>query len=273
MKKLSILTVLAALLLFTGCEELEKLCNISAEELGFTEDFTKHFNAAVYVYQQTDRVLRDTTLENAGTAVIDGAICTRTPDSVVIDFGSGVASALDGKIRKGSIRVGISGDYMQAGTEANLVMRSYSEEDQMYDGDIRIVNVSPNANTPALTVEVIKFQADTLKLTSTPMNAAWVSGFDSPEANDDEFNFSGTATLENVNNAETFQGIINSGTPLNINTGCIYTFVSGVIDLVPSNPDKYPTVGIDFVDGDCANVMMVNVDCDGNSLQVPLNIK
>ena len=50
MKKLAIATLSIGLLDMTACEELENLCGITAEDLGFTEDYTNHLNAAIYIY-------------------------------------------------------------------------------------------------------------------------------------------------------------------------------------------------------------------------------
>ena len=90
MKYLSIALLSTSILLFSGCEELENLCGISADDLNFTEDYTKQLNAAVYIYQQADRALRDSALAATGNAEIDGATCTRDQDSIIIDYGNGV---------------------------------------------------------------------------------------------------------------------------------------------------------------------------------------
>ena len=69
MKRLAIATLSISLLALSACEELENLCGISADDLGFTEEYNTHLNAAIYIYQVSDLALRDSTLEATGMAI------------------------------------------------------------------------------------------------------------------------------------------------------------------------------------------------------------
>jgi len=262
MKQISFAFMAAALLLLSGCEELENLCGISSEDLGFTEDYTRQLNAAVYIYQQTDRALRDSTLQAAGTAEIDGAMCTRTADSIVIDFGNGVVGN-DGKERRGSIRLGYSGNYISAGSTASLVLANYYEGDQNLTGTISLANTS-QGNTPIIALTIDEFTANDKTLDGA-ISASWLSGFETEtQPEDDVFELSGGLDLTDATTTNVFNGLFTS--PLRIVNNCPYTFESGVVTLT-STVENLTGLSVDFIDGDCANLFQANVDCDGNPLQ------
>lgn len=268
MRNLAILSITILALTFSGCEELENLCGINQEDLGFAEDYNRHLNAAIYIYEQTDRALRDSVLEVDGFAEIDGAQCTRTPDSIFVDFGNGTIGT-DGKTRYGSYRIAYSGDYTTPGSSAALVLKNYLEGDQAYEGGIGLTNTTSGTN-PVIEVAVNNITVDSLQLAGN-MGAEWLTGFETETApDDDSFQLTGGLTLTNTNSSDDFVGTITN--PLLIEVSCAYTFVSGAVELVPSNPD-FPQLSMDFIDGDCANLFTVFLDCEGNQISFSYPIK
>ncbi len=269
MKKGLLLAAASSFILMTGCEELQNLCGISADDLGFTEDYTHHLNAAIYVYQQTDRALRDADLETNGTAVIDGANCTKTADSLIVDFGNGVVGA-DGIVRKGSYRVGLIGEYNTPGGKANLLLKDYYSEEDLYVGNFAIENVTPSGTAqPKYNIGVNSFALDTLELNGN-LSANWLAGYNTASTTDDDFELAGGASLENTSSLDAYNGTISM--PVLISTGCDYGFVSGIIGLTPTDV-SLPTVELDFLDGDCANLFKATIDCEGNEFSFNLPIK
>ena len=267
MRKLVIGILSITLLATTGCEELEDLCGISADDLGFTEDYTNHLNAAIYIYEMSDLALRDSTLKADGSAVINGAQCTRTPDSLIIDFGNGVSDG--GVTRYGSYRMAYNGEYTDPGSSTSLKLHNFREGDQQYEGMISMSNITSGTN-PEIQINVAELVADSLRLNGM-ITAEWLTGFDT-ETNpaDDSFELTGGQTLTNTNSQDNFAGTITS--PLRIEYSCQYTFVGGMVDLVPSNA-KYPQLSMDFIDGDCANLFNATLDCDGNALSFSFPIQ
>lgn len=262
MKQLSLAIAAASLLLLGGCEELENICGVSSEDVGFTEDYTKQLNAAVYIYQQADRALRDSTLLADGTAEIDGAMCTRTQDSIIIDYGNGV-SGNDGKIRKGSFRLGYSGNYMNTGSTASMKLQNYYENDVPLSGTFGITNTS-QGSTPAITFSIDKLTAADKELDGT-VSANWISGFETETVlEDDVFEISGAVDLTDQTLSNVYSGQFT--TPLRIAYNCPYTFESGVITL-STTVENLSGLSVDFIDGDCANLFQATIDCDGNPLQ------
>jgi hypothetical protein len=268
MRKLAFLSIIIAAISFSGCEELENLCGIGQDDLGFAEDYNKHLNAAIYIYQQSDRAMRDSTLKVAGVAEIDGAQCTRTPDSVIVDFGNGTIGA-DGITRFGSYRIAYTGDYYTPGSSASLMLKNYSQGDQAYEGGISLQNITSGTN-PEIEVNVANLTVDTFQLAGL-MGAEWLTGFETEtDTEDDAFQLKGDLTLTNTNSTDSFTGNITD--PLVIENSCEFTFVGGVVDLVPSNTD-FPQVSLDFLAGDCANLFTVYIDCEGNQFSFSFPIK
>jgi hypothetical protein len=269
MKKTTLAIVASGILLFTGCETLEKLCGFDVDDLGFTEDYTQQLNAAIYIYQQTDRAMRDSTLKAQNTAVIDGADVTLTPDSVIIDYGNGSIGA-DGKIRTGSIRIGYQGDYLIPGSEASLKLLNYEESDLRYEANLHVSNTTSGSGTPHYDVDLISFKLDSLELIGN-LNVEWQAGFETQAMFDDDFQLAGAATLTNINSNDNFVGTILM--PLLISTGCDFSFVSGEFELIPSNPALPASAKVNFIDGDCANLFEATIDCEGSPLKFTLPIQ
>jgi len=268
MKKSIFITLLAAGIALSGCETLESVCGIKAEDLGFAEDYSKHLGAAVYIYQQADRALRDSTLKAEGTATIDGASCTRDADSIIVDYGNGTACA-DGKVRKGSFRMAYSGDYMTPGSSASLTLKNYFESDEAYTGSIAMQNITTGTE-PTINVDIIALTAADLKMDGA-IGAAWQTGFETvDDDSDDQFAISGGLDLLNVATTDKFMGVVND--PLVISASCDYTFVSGSISLSSTNP-AFPASSMDFIPGDCANLFTATVDCQGSPLTFSFPIK
>jgi hypothetical protein len=251
----------------SSCEELENLCNIDTEDLKFTEDYNQYLNAATYMYQITDRAMRNQILTNTGTAVIDGANCTRTPDSVIVDFGLGTSCA-DGKIRKGAFRMGYSGNYATPGSTIGFKLSGYQENDVAFTGEIGLTNIS--AGTPAYSLALSNISSNDAAVNGT-ITATWISGFATEaDLSDDKFTLAGNMNmLSKVNSIEIVGTVL---APVLIDASCPFLIVEGQIELMP-NDTNLPQAMVDFVPGDCANVFKTTVDCDGNVLSFAYPIK
>jgi hypothetical protein len=255
--------------LFAGCDDLENLCGIEQDNLTFTEAYNGHLNAAVYLYQQTDRALRDSTLNATGNAWIDGANCTLTADSLIIDYGLGTVCE-DGQVRRGIIRAAkFSAPYTGLDGGAEVGLSEYAENDQEYSGGLTITTVSTGSN-PLQTIDFQQIQGGGYQFDGS-LSAQWNSGFNTPTiGSDDALDLSGQMVLQDLASAVLFNAGIVS--PLQLDAACDYTFVGGAIQLVPSTED-FPEVGLDFIAGDCANLFQASVDCEGNQLSFNYPIK
>lgn len=268
MKRLFGLLALIAVL-FLGCDDLENLCGIEQDNLTFTEAYNGHLNAAVYLYQQTDRALRDSTLNTTGNAWIDGANCTLTADSLIIDYGLGTVCG-DGQVRRGTIRASkFAAPYAGLDGGAQVGLSEYAENDQEYSGGLSITTVSSGPN-PLQTVEFQQLQGGGYQFDGS-LSAQWNSGFNTPTLGlDDALDLSGQMVLLDLATSDQFNAAIVS--PLQLDAACEYTFVGGAVQLVPTS-ENYPEVGLDFINGDCANLFQASVDCEGNELTFNYPIK
>ncbi len=263
MKKPLMVALIASTVALSSCEELAELCNIDEESLGFTEDYSKHFNSAVYIYQQADRAMRSTDLANNGVDTIDGALCSITADSIFMDYD---ALALGQK--EGSIRLGYTGDYLVSGSTVGVRLKDYKDGDENYIGSLDILNTSVG-NTPTFDIAIPLFVAGDLEFNGS-MKASWNAGFETDKIEDDIFTIGGNADMIDNLSTVSYNGTILN--PIEISGACAFTFVSGSLSITPSDPDL-PFVTLDFIDGDCQNVFLATVDCDGNTLSFNYPIK
>lgn len=268
MKKVILTTVISATLLLSGCEELEQICGYSSDDLGFSQDYTRHFDAATYIYQQTDRALRDPDLAVGVPKEIDGAMCTRTADSLTIDYSNGAVGA-DGITRSGAIKMAIFEDYLTANGAAYVSLEAYKQANISYEGGFSLTNTT-TSSTPQITFAITEFATDSAALNAN-LTIDWMSGF-TTQGNvlDDIFDISGTAVLTSKSTNNTFTGTLQ--TPVKIDASCPYTFVSGVIELIPSQ-QNLPQVSVDFIDGNCDNLFQSKIKCEGNEFSFSYPIK
>ena len=158
---------------------------------------------------------------------------------------------------------------MTSGSTANMMLKNYAEDDEMYTGGVNLSNVTSGAE-PSLNIQVLDITADSLKLSGS-MLAVWQAGFETTtNTNDDRFALSGGLDMTNTKSSDVYNGVVNS--PLVIDAACQYSFVEGNISLTSSNPDV-PEVGMDFIAGDCANLFNATIDCEGNALSFSYPIK
>ena len=255
--------------LLTACEDLENLCGITEENLSYAEDYNTHMGAALYVFQQTDRALRDSALNNDGTGLVDGAICTLTSDSLIIDYGLGTVCD-DGNIRSGQIRASkYANPYLGVGGGASVSLTNYTENDRPYSGTASISTTSGGAN-PTQNVNFQQISGAGYSLSGS-LSASWLSGFDTGSDDmDDAVSLGGELNLTDLTTQDFYTATISN--PLQVVTACPYTLEGGFISLTPSNAEL-PAVSLDFLDGDCANLFQVFVDCEGNQLSFSFPIK
>jgi hypothetical protein len=268
MKRL-IFSIGAIATVLAGCDDLENLCGIGQDNLTFTEAYNGHLNAAVYLYQQTDRALRDSALNATGTAIIDGANCSMSTDSLIIDYGLGTVCD-DGQVRRGQIRAAkFAAPYIGLDGGAQVALSGYAENDLEWEGGLSITTTTAGEN-PNQDIDFQQIEGNGFRFSGT-LTAQWNSGFNTPtQSSDDALSLSGQMVLLDLVSTDQFNAAIL--TPLEIDAACAYTFVGGAIQLTPSSED-YPEVGLDFMAGDCANLFQATVDCEGNQLSFNYPIK
>ena len=250
--------------MFTGlnsCDDLEALCNLSEDDLGSGEVFVTSLNHMMDVYSRIDNAYKDTTLQNTGSATIDGAECTLTSDSLILDFGNG-ASCADGKIRKGSIRTGITADYMVAGGGASGNLSGYHVDNVLIVGSLDVMNDGPTGAYPVINVFSNSIAVGDESDVDFDMNMQWLSGFLTMEANDDIFKVYGAIDGADLENNSLFEAdIIDS---LHYDYACVNYIEYGSLDLtISGDSSSVGVINVDFIESDgCNNLFMVTATCD-----------
>lgn len=254
-----------------SCENLENLCGIEESNLATGEVFVTSLNHMVDVYSRVDNVSKDSLVNATGSNIIDGATCTKSNDSLIIDFGNTPVLCQDGKYRSGTIRSKVRGTYEIVGSEITSVLSNYLVNENHITGDFNLINNGPN-NNPVFSVSTTSFAIDTVSEISYNFEMTWESGFVSPELDDDIFDVSGSVTGNDYSNSVEFSSTILD--PLHYVYACPNLLEKGEIELILIDNELVPTFNIDFIENDgCNNLFKSTVDCDGQpiSFTYPFN--
>ena len=245
---------------FYSCEELENLCNISEADLQTGEVFVSSLNNMVDIYKRVDAANKSSDLASNGIDTIDQAVCTIEGDSLFIDFGIGEVVCQDGKLRKGSIRTKITGDYTTTNGMVSSKLSNYHVNGTQLTGSFMAENKGPAAN-PLFTLSTSEFKEGDLSEVDYSLSSQWVQGFSTEEEADDIFDLSGTVSGSAKENNVNFTTMILS--PLHYVSMCPSYVEYGVLNL--EVPTDSIAIEIDFLaDDGCNNLFQATIDCEGS---------
>lgn len=173
---------------------------------------------------------------------------TSTPKVITIDFGPVNCLCNDGRYRRGKIIITYTGPYTAAGTVITITPQDYFVNDNQILGQKVITNEGPNAQgQPTFSVvvngQVIKADGGTIIWQST-RTRTWISGYDTPQLNDDEYSITGSAQ---GTSAQGHSFTLTILTPLVRQIGCRW-FKSGTVKI--ERPGK-PDILINYGNGTC----------------------
>ncbi len=260
-----------ALTSLNSCDDLENLCNLSEADLGTGEVFVTSLNQMIDIYTRVDNVSKDSVLNATNTNTIDGAFCTLVGDSLIIDFGVSDVLTADGKLRKGSIRTKLTGNYTTVGGKLNAKLSTYFVDGVQIKGTVNAENKGPAAN-PDFAVSVTEFEVGEDSKVNYTLGMLWQGGFVSPVMTDDVFEVSGTIAGDDNKNAKQFTATFTE--PLRYVNACQYFLESGVIDITLTGDTTVAGFEVDFIGGDgCNNLFKATVECQGSpiSFTYPFN--
>jgi hypothetical protein len=249
-------------LTFTSCEEdpeksLEE--NIQAAGDLILAEIT-YFD----VYNIIDKAARDSTLWNTGMAYIDSAEVLLSSGNTIMEIIYGPDSVLcpDGKYRRGTINVLLTGDYLDPGTVLSITFSQYYVGHYNISGTQTVTNIGLNSSEE-WEVEV---KVDSGRVTgpdgsvifSTIKTLAWIQGQDTPEALNDDIYIArtGGTTIGSSSGGVGFQVSISS----DIRYERICEWISsGIFDISLSGLSVTDGT-IDFGDGTCDSRVMVKFE-------------
>jgi hypothetical protein len=199
---------------------------------------------------------------NCATLIWDTA---STPKVITIDFGPVNCLCNDGRYRRGKIIITYTGPYAAAGTVITITPQDYFVNDNQIIGQKVITNQGPNGQgQPTFSVvvdgQVIKTDGGIITWQSTRIRT-WISGYDTPQFNDDEYSITGSAQGTSAQGHSFTLTILN---PLVRQIGCKW-FKSGTLKI--ERPGK-PDILIDYGNGTCDG--QIQVTWNGNTYTINL---
>ncbi len=179
------------------------------------------------------------------------------PHVLTIDFGTGNCSGKDGKSRRGKIIVTYTGRYFEQGSIKEMTFNDFYRNDNKVEGTRTITNLGLNAaghmcwSISAVNMKVTRPDGS-FHSWNSERNREMLSGYDTADWTDDEYQVTGTATGTNIK-GRTFSASIT--TPLHRKLSCQW-IDRGVMEITRSNGS---TRTIDFGSGTCDNEATITV--------------
>lgn len=180
------------------------------------------------------------------------------PKEIVIDYGDG-CSGRQGMGRTGTITIVMSDTFTLKGAVYTVTFENMTVGNKQIEKKSTITNEGLNEAGNWLISSITRMS--TTRITSEDTIVAlrefsqqkeWLSGFGTPETQDDQFMRSGGGTIT-INNELSF--IRNITTPLLIDRSCRYP-MSGIVEITRGEEAMI----INFGDGVCDNIALVTKD-------------
>jgi len=253
-----------AIITINSCDTLEDLCNIGEEDMATGELFVSSLTHLTGLYERIDIVRKDSLLIATGTATIDGANCTLSNDSLIIEFGETSVITADGKKRSGSIRAKVTGDYMNTSGSIDAYLHGFMVNEKPIEGNLLISNTG-SASLPMFNVKAIDFMVNNETIVNYDLEFEWQNGFKSQDILDDVIDVSGSVIGGDSVSSKDFTANILS--PLHLSGACNSYIEWGELRITLKDEELVPTMDIDFIASDsCNNLFKATVDCTGNPL-------
>lgn len=206
-----------------------------------------------YKMESTDGLLSSA----CATVTID---TVSNPHIMTINFGSTNCLCLDGRYRRGSIRVSYTGRYRDSASSHTITFNNYYVNENQIKGTKTVVNQGHITNgdlTYHVTVngEILLANGGGTVTHVSDRTRVWLEGEGTSIWSDDKYSISGTANGKN-SNGKSYTMTITSPLIRNMALGCRKHFVQGTFELTP---DGKATRTIDYGSGACDNQATVTI--------------
>ncbi|HNU55689.1 MAG TPA: hypothetical protein PKN30_03800 [Flavobacteriales bacterium] len=176
---------------------------------------------------------------------------TSSPRTITLDFGEVNCTALNGRTRRGRIRVSYTGRYRDIGTVITITPENYHVNDLHIQGAKTVTNLGPDSDGH-LQFDVLESGSVTASDGSwTATHAAhrtrtWIQGQDTEMILDDVYLISGSGSGVNRNGVPY---TVSISTPLRIALSCPF-ITQGIVHVIPQGrPDRVIDYGTGTCDG------------------------
>lgn len=269
----SVAYAMAGCLLFTACNEDEEKETAPQEATVADDNTGMNESDDIIAVSEEDMDKNGANMRVSATSYTNasGATVTFTPQgdnatgSIVLDFGNGIKSPVDGRTRSGKIFISFDGRYRVPNTTQIITLDKYTVNGVKVEGKKTLTNSGNNpyvATSTRIVVEGGKLTYPDGK--TIEWNCDRVRNWDSKGTDwvfaDDEFTLTGTANGKSKEGVS-FTAAINNGKPLLWKVSCLgvsrFVPVSGELSVTPK--DMSARV-IDYGNGSCDKQVTLSVD-------------
>lgn len=199
--------------------------------------------------------LRDTDDPCAPTITFD---TTATPHTLTVDFGPVDCTALNGRVRRGKLRVGFTGPYAHPGTVITITPQDYYVNDHHVTGTKTVTNMGVNGEGQPYFDVVVDgaLTAPDGSWTATHQahrTRTWIAGHGTPDPLDDVYRITGGGSgVDRHDVAYT----VSITSPLRVAVGCPY-ITQGAVTVTAAGGTTW---SVDYGNGACDANFSVTVN-------------
>jgi hypothetical protein len=179
---------------------------------------------------------------------------TGTAKSITIDYGTTDCLCTDGKNRQGKIMITTNGIYNAVGDANKMIISTtnYYVSSNKVDGTRTATRLNTtNWKVVSTAIVTIADNRGSYSWNST-FNKKYISGDNTPYANDDEYEVTGSGNGVNTKEKEYSFEVT---TPLQVQTGCRW-IKGGILKI--SSPSMKDDATLDYGDGSCDSKALLN---------------
>jgi hypothetical protein len=194
----------SGLIYATSCRKASK----GSEDISYVTDHAKSeqtFNDVQSIADDAAGISSGGSLGYKGTG--NGcAIVTRTPGSIIIDFGPDNCLCHDGRYRRGKVLVNCTGNYGDSGSVHTITFDNFYQNDNKVTGTRTVTNMGRNAlGQPWFTIHIVgsvtQKGGGTITSEWTRVRT-WTQGYATTDQNDDIFEITGSGHMVRANGNE-----------------------------------------------------------------------
>ncbi|MCD6010564.1 MAG: hypothetical protein K0Q79_426 [Flavipsychrobacter sp.] len=243
----SAIIIMASVLTLTACrrdkDDANNVLTNADDNGGYATDAAKLDRDGNDIISIADAAVETGGTNLRTTATTLGGCATITRDTtgtvrtVVIDFGTGTCTSLDGRVRRGRIIVSYTGNYKDAGSVHTITTDNYYVDGYKVIVHKSVTNRGMNSSGQYwydVTVkDTIIISSDSFICWTGNRTRTWLAGYSTPTRSDDEYLIGGTTTLRRASGRE-FTHTISATDPLKVALACRW-IMAGTVTITSSS--------------------------------------
>lgn len=184
-----------------------------------------------------------------------------SPKMITVNFGSTNCTCIDGRNRRGIVKISFTGKYRDSITVITVTPQNYFVNDNEVSGSKTITNKGHNTAYHLVyeisaNIQITKANSGGTITWQSIRQREWVTGESTPVWSDDIYSITGSASGTTSNN-NSFSSVITTPLVRNMTFGCRRHFISGILEHTPAGK---ATRYIDYGNGACDDQATVTIN-------------